>query len=136
MIERHPLTTILIVFLAIALSACGSVYDEATTSPTITMDDFNFDPNSITVPADEEITITIINNGTVEHKWAVMTKPVESPFDAWDEANIFFAIEVEAGETTTANFDSPAAAGEYEMVCVIPGQPDIGLFGKIIVVQP
>ena len=136
MIKKFYLIAILILLLAIALSACGSVYDEATTSPTITLDDFNFDPFQVIIPADEEITITIINNGTVEHKWAVMTTPVEGPFDASDEANIFFATMVEAGETSAATFHSPAAAGEYEMVCAIPGHPEVGLIGKILVVQP
>lgn len=136
MIKKHPLTTLLIVFLAIALSACGNIYDEATTSPTITLDDFNFDPEKVTIPANEDITITLINNGTKGHKWALMTRPVESPFDASDEGNIFFAIEVEAGETTATTFRSPATAGEYEMVCAIPGHPEVGLIGKIIIVQP
>ena len=65
-----------------------------------------------------------------------MNTPVESPFDANDEANIFYAIEVEAGKITTATFYSPAAAGEYEMVCAIPGHPEGDLIGKVIVVQP
>ena len=136
MLKKFFVITILILLLAMTLTACRSIYDEATTSPTIMMDDFNFDPVQVTVPADEEITITIINNGTVGHKWAVMNRPVETPFDASDEANIFFATVVEAGETSTETFRSPAAAGEYEMVCAIPGHPEVGLIGKIVVVQP
>ena len=134
--KKHLLIIFLILFMAIGLSACGSVYDEATISPTITLDDINFDPGKVTVPAGKEITITFINEGTMDHKWALMTTPVESPFDASDEVNIFYAIEVEAGEITTATFYSPAAAGEYEMVCAIPGHPEGDLIGKVIVVQP
>lgn len=134
--KKHLLIIILIIFITVDISACSSVYDEATTSPTITLNDINFDPEKVIFPANENITITLINNGTMEHKWALMAKPVESPFDASDEANIFFAIEVEAGEITTATFYSPAAAGEYEMVCAIPGHHEGDLFGKVIVVQP
>ena len=127
---------LLVVIMAIALSACGNAAAQATTNLTVTMTDFEFNPTSSTVPAGETITLKLINNGAVAHEWALLSSPVEIPFDDEDEAKILFEAEVEAGESATVTFTAPAAAGEYEVVCAIPGHLEAGMIGKLIVVQP
>ncbi len=126
----------MIFMMATILSACGSASDQASTNLTVTMTDFEFDPSTTSVPAGETITLKLINNGAVVHKWALMAKPVEAPFDEEDESNILFESEVEAGQTTIVTFTAPAAAGEYDVICAIPGHLEAGMVGKLVVVQP
>ena len=134
--KRLSIILAVILILGTILSACGSASDQASTNLTVTMTDFEFNPTSSTVPAGETITLKLINNGAVAHEWALLSSPVEIPFDDEDEAKILFEAEVEAGESATVTFTAPAAAGEYEVVCAIPGHMEAGMIGKLIVVQP
>lgn len=135
--KKHTvLLSALLIALALVLTACGSASDKASTSLTVTLTDFEFTPMDATVPAGETITLKLVNNGAVTHEWALLSEPVEAPFGDDDEGKILFEAEVEAGQTNTVTFTAPAAAGEYEVVCAIPGHMEAGMVGKLLVVQP
>jgi len=125
-----------VVALSLALSACGGG-GGATTKLDVTMSDFKFSPNSFVVPAGKEITLNIKNEGAVEHEFVIMKAGTDigEHFGDEDEANIYWEVEVQAGQSTSVTFTAPAQAGEYQVVCGIPGHFEAGMVGKLVV-QP
>lgn len=117
----------LLAIAALALSACGNG-DEASTELSVTTTEFQFSPQTWTVPAGEEISIDITNNGTVVHEW-VLLKPgvtITSEDDLPDTEEelladfVYVEEEVDPGATKTLTFTAPAA-GTYQVICAIPG---------------
>jgi len=100
------------------------------------MTEFAFTPNSWTVPAAQNITLTLTNKSKVQHTWIVMKGLVTPPFSSADQPNVIFSAQVAPGATDVVSFPSPSSAGEYEVVCGIPGHLEAGMSGKLTVVQP
>ncbi len=126
---------VVVMAASLLLSACGGSGSAGSTSITSTMTDFKFDPTTWTVPAGKEITLKLVNNGSVEHDWVLMSKPVTPPA-AQNSPDQLFATQANAGETKTVTFTAPSAPGEYEVICTIPGHLEAGMSGKLVVVQP
>ncbi|NOH04906.1 MAG: hypothetical protein HND47_24525 [Chloroflexi bacterium] len=119
---------------AVVLSACGG---GASTNLTLELNDFTFTPNTFTVPAGEEITLTVSNKGKVEHEFVIMKlgTEVSIPFNDDDEGNIYWEVELEPGESETVSFTAPSETGEYQVSCGTPGHHEAGMVGKLIVVK-
>jgi uncharacterized cupredoxin-like copper-binding protein len=114
---------------ALLLGACGGGGDEGgdgggggetggdggATTFSITGTEFKFDPSTLTVPADEEITVELVNGGTIEHDFTL------------DEANVLIAVP--ATETGSASFS--IAAGTYTFYCSVPGHREAGMEGTL-----
>jgi uncharacterized cupredoxin-like copper-binding protein len=99
----------------------------------VTLTDFAFDPATITVSAGKEVNITLVNNGSVDHDFVVMNKAVNDTFTDADKADIFWQAEVAAGKTVSDKFTAPATAGEYQIICSIPGHFEAGMVGKLVI---
>ncbi len=125
--------------LAMVTAACDSGGD-ASTSLDVTASDFQFSPNSWTVPAGEEITIDITNEGSVLHEWVLLQPGVnietEADLPETEEELladfVYVEDEVEAGATKTLTFDAPAA-GTYQVICAIETHFDAGMEGTLTV---
>ena len=117
--------------LGLALAGCGS--GEAKVSATAT--DYKFAPDAWTVPAGQEVTLTLANKGGTKHEWVLLKagEAVTAPFDADDEDKVFFEVEAEPGETQTATFSAPTEAGTYTIVCGAPGHYELGMKGELTV---
>lgn len=125
---RSPRTLVIsLAIVAMALGACGNG-GEPSTDLEVTTTEFAFSPVSWTVPADQEISIDITNNGTVVHEW-VLLKPgvtIASEADLPDTEEelladfVYVEEEVDPGSTKTLTFTAPAA-GTYQVICAIPG---------------
>ncbi|GAB4540324.1 MAG: cupredoxin domain-containing protein [Anaerolineales bacterium] len=102
------------------------------------MTDFHFTPESVVVPAGEEVALTVVNSGTVKHQFIVfkLGKDAGSAFDAQDQENIYWQVEAEPGETKTLAFPAPAEPGEYYITCGVVGHLEAGMVGKLIVRAP
>lgn len=104
------------------------------------MSEFQFSPDSWSIPAGEEISIDITNDGTVLHEWVLMQPGVsiesEADLPATEEELladfVYVEDEVEAGDTKTLTFDAPAA-GTYQVICAIEGHFDGGMEGTLTV---
>ena len=127
--------------LAMVTAACDSGGD-ASTSLEVTTTDFQFSPNSWTVPAGEEISIGITNEGSVLHEWVLLQPGVnietEAELPETEEELladfVFVEDEVEAGATKTLGFTAPAA-GTYQVICAIETHFDAGMEGTLTVVD-
>jgi uncharacterized cupredoxin-like copper-binding protein len=116
--------------------------DEASTDLAVTTSDFQFSPNSWTVPAGEEISIDITNEGSVLHEWVLMQPGVsiESEADLPETEEelladfVYVEDEVEAGATKTLTFTAPEA-GTYQIICAIETHFDAGMEGSLTVVD-
>jgi uncharacterized cupredoxin-like copper-binding protein len=119
--------------LAIALAACGGGGGGASTTIKSDMADFKYNPPDYSVPAGEQITLELSNSGAVEHEWAIQSTPATAPFDEADKGNQLVSYILGPGESSTFTFTAPSEAGEYQIVCGIPGHLEAGMVGTLTV---
>ncbi len=134
MSKKFILVFAVLLLASALLTACGGSGSGGSTSISVTMTDFHFDPTSWTVPAGKEITLKLTNNGSVEHDWVLMSKPVTPPAQQ-GSADELFKATTNAGETKTVTFTAPSAPGEYEVICTVPGHLEAGMSAKLVVTQ-
>ena len=132
---RKIFSTIMLVSM-LMITACGG--NRPSTNLKVDMVEFTFTPTEATVPAGQEITITVVNNGAVVHEYVIMKfgQTIGDDFGDEDEGNIYWEVEAEPGKTVTATFTAPADAGEYQVVCGTEGHFIAGMVGKLTVVAP
>jgi uncharacterized cupredoxin-like copper-binding protein len=80
--------------------------------------DLAFEPSEFTIAANTDVTVTITNDGVLEHDFAVEELGVQS--DA-----------LQAGSSTTVTIN--AAPGTYEFHCTVPGHAQAGMVGTLTV---
>lgn len=127
--------------LSIVTGACADG-EEASTDLATTVSEFQFSPNSWTVPAGEEITIDVTNDGSVLHEWVLLqpgvTIETEADLPETEEELladfVYVEEEVEAGDTKPLTFTAPAA-GTYQVICAIETHFDAGMEGTLTVVD-
>ena len=118
--------------LALTLTACGS----NKTTLNVTATDEGYDSSTYTVPAGKEVTLNMTNKGVLEHEFAILKlgEHVTPPFGEKDEDKILWELDgVEAGTTKSATFTAPTEAGEYDVICGIPGHIEKGMIATLIV---
>ena len=117
--------------LAVLLAGCGP----KKVALSVDLTEFLFTPASWEIPAGAEVTITLINKGSVEHEWVLMKKgsQVTMPFDADDEPQVFWEGEVDAGETMAFTFTAPTEPGEYQVACGTPAHAEAGMLGMVTI---
>lgn len=142
--NRKTLTMAVFAVVALTIGACGgeaattTAGGGASTELTTSVKEYVFTPNTWTVPAGQQVTITITNDGTLEHEWVLMQEGVtitseEDLPDSEEELEENFVNvekEVAPGETTTLTFEAPPA-GTYQVICAIPGHFNAGLKGTL-----
>jgi plastocyanin len=80
--------------------------------------DIAFEPTEITIPANTDVTINLVNKGAAVHTFDIDALGINSG-------------ELAGGQSTTVTIN--AAPGEYEYYCAIPGHKEAGMVGKLIV---
>jgi plastocyanin/mono/diheme cytochrome c family protein len=100
---------------------------EATATPTddggeadfeVDMVDIAFNPTELTIPANTDVTIKLVNSGAANHTFDIDALGIDSG-------------EITGGQSSTITIN--AAAGEYEYYCAVPGHKEAGMVGKLIV---
>ena len=134
MLFKKVLPVVLVMFL----SACSG---QSVTKATLTMKEFGFEPNTITVTAGTLVELTLVNEGAIEHDFVIEIIPVENVSSSnsgdhhmsTDEHSEFdLHTSTVAGETSTLTF-TPTEAGTYQIICSVPGHKDAGMTGELIV---
>ena len=129
---------VLPVLFTLLLAACSS--GQSATKITVTVKEFAFDPNVITVTAGEPVELTFINEGAVEHDFAVEVIPVTDVSTSGsgdhhmsgDHSKYALHTSTPAGETSTLTF-TPTEPGTYKIICSVPGHLEAGMTGELIV---
>lgn len=132
--KNYGTMAFILIFLAFILAACGSGAGEVSKKITVNMVEFMFTPNDFTVPAGEEITLELNNNGAVEHNFVILKKGETAEVNFDHDANldkILFEAKLGPGETGTFTLALPEA-GEYEIICSIPGHLAAGMQAKLV----
>lgn len=134
--------TLIIILAAVAFlaAACGGGNADGDDSgpalvrQTITAyDSFEYDPPSMTVPEGANVTIELVNEGSLEHSWVLVADDID-PAEATEENAINGATSgnIAGGESGRFSFEAPAA-GSYQFVCTVPGHAVGGMVGPFTV---
>jgi nitrite reductase (NO-forming) len=79
--------------------------------------DVYFEPDTLTIPADTAVTISIPNQGASPHNFSI------------DELEI--SVDQAPGQEQEVEITAPA--GEYEFYCNVPGHREAGMVGTLVV---
>lgn len=125
---------ILVLVLSVLLTSCGR--SQPSTAIKVNMTDFAYNPNNFVVPAGREITLDVVNNGSVVHNFIVMKAGtlLGQSFDEKDETDIYWKIELTPGQNATTSFTVPSEPGEYLIVCSTEGHYEAGMTATLVVV--
>jgi uncharacterized cupredoxin-like copper-binding protein len=115
--------------LALGLAGCngddgdGGAGGDASTSLEVTgTDSLDFEPDAFTVPAGEEVTVSLTSGG-VEHDFVIE-----------DGNGDIEVVHADAGETATGSFTLDDA-GTYTVFCAVPGHREAGMEATLEVVD-
>jgi glucose/arabinose dehydrogenase/plastocyanin len=89
----------------------------AAAQVTVEMVDIAFRPNSLTIPANTDVTVSLPNTGAALHNFSI------------DQLGI--DVDVEPGDTGSVTINAPA--GEYQYYCNVPGHKQAGMVGTLTV---
>ncbi len=124
----------IIAVLILAACSSGGGSSGGATTLNVTTTEFAFNPANVTVPAGGSVSITLNNTGTVEHTWVILKQGVNvTTATGLDPNSIYFTSKVEPGKTATFTFTAPATAGDYEIICDLPGHLEGGMKGTLTV---
>jgi plastocyanin len=124
------------------LAACqGESTSPQTTSQAASAEitaeatEFQFTPSDWTVAPEATVMLTLINQGTEEHTFTVVTGGgrVDSATELDEVAPV---AQAEAGATVDATFTAPSEPGSYQVVCTIAGHLEAGMEATLTVTQP
>jgi len=107
--------------VALIASACGGAGDGADAGgdgadDTVQTTEYQFQPSSLSIPADTPVTIEVDNSrGVIEHDFTI------------DEADVH--IHADPGKTTRGVVSVPA--GTYTFYCSVPGHREQGMEGEL-----
>jgi len=104
---------------ATAQSAAGG----AQGTNQIEMVDIAFNPKELTIPANQDVTITLVNNGAALHNFSI----TDHKNDGLQNLNI--SVNVDPGQTQTVTINAPA--GDYYFFCNVPGHEAAGMYGTL-----
>lgn len=136
---RRMLLTVLSVVL---LSACASQASTPVTDITVDLTDFAYNPSSITVPADEPVTLTLKNIGNIEHDFVVekidatmklvQDSGSEIHHAHGEEQNYDLHVSANAGDTSVIQL-TVSEPGTYKIFCSVEGHEEAGMIGELVV---
>jgi uncharacterized cupredoxin-like copper-binding protein len=106
-------------------SPTGCETTPATGGQTITMVDIAFQPNTVTIPANTDVTITLTNTGVTMHNFSV------NDHNNPNVKNLGISVNVQPGQTQTVTVNAPA--GDYYFYCNVPGHEEAGMHGTLTV---
>lgn len=127
------------IFFALCMSfslifvSCGG----ASTTIDLTITDYHYEPDTFTIPAGQEITLNIDNQGFVSHQFVIFKLGVDAggKIGPEDQENVYWRFEVLPGHADSATFVAPSELGEYYVTCGILGHLEAGMSGSLIVVS-
>jgi uncharacterized cupredoxin-like copper-binding protein len=130
----------LVLVLGIAWLA-GGFKPAAPTSNSlrVTIDNFAYSPQSLTVAANQPVNLTLVNDTSLAHDFSVSNIAVTGVTETGGDAHDMAAgpmpalhIAAAAGQTAVLTF-TPTQPGIYQFFCTVPGHKDAGMMGTLLV---
>lgn len=81
----------------------------------ISVGDFFFKPNKLTIPAGKDVTFTFTNGASIEHYFVIDSQHI--------------SVELKPGKTVSTTLNLPK--GTYEFYCKVPGHKQLGMVGQL-----
>ena len=135
---------LLIAIPFLLLAACAPQPSEPATELMVKMTDFAYNPSSLTIPAGQPVTLTLMNTGNIEHDFVieeidVTTKVLQdSGSDAHhahgEEKNYDLHASAGIGDTTVLEFTA-LRPGNYKVFCSVEGHEEAGMVGELTVLD-
>jgi plastocyanin len=85
---------------------------------TVNAIDINWEEKELTIPADTDVTITVVNKGLLQHDFKI------------DDLNVDSGM-LDGGGTADVTVNAPA--GTYEYYCSVAGHKEAGMVGTLTV---
>ena len=130
----------LLLALAALLAACGGTAPQ--NEITLDLTDFAYSLPSITVPAGEPVTVTLVNKGLVEHDFVIEQIDAKMILlqDSGSEAHQAHGEEADFDVHASAQVDTTTVIeltifepGTYQFFCSVEGHKEAGMIGELIV---
>lgn len=128
--------------IPIVISACSADGDPAGRVPVAGSDglasvisveatDFQFDPDLWRIVADGDTAFDMVNAGSVEHNWVLISPGSEvataAEIEVLASSDILWEQPtIQSGESATGSFVAPSQ-GSYQVICSVPGHFDLGM---------
>ncbi len=123
---------LLFTVFAALLAACGGA-SGPTAEISADMSDLMFTPANFEVPAGATVTLKLTNSGAVEHNFVILKQGAVYTTGAdIKPEDIIIDAKLAAGESGEFTFKIDEA-GEYTVVCNVPGHLEAGMVGKLVV---
>jgi uncharacterized cupredoxin-like copper-binding protein len=106
-------------------SPTGSASPTGELCVTIEAYDLYFNPNVVTIPANQSVTVMLKNDGAASHDFSV------TDHNNTNVKNLNISVDLQPGQTQTTTINAPA--GTYYFFCNVPGHEQAGMFGYLIV---
>ena len=104
--------------LTVLLAACSGGGGGGN---SVEMKEYSFTPPTVTVKANQAVTINLRNTGTLVHDWVVQGMPGPE-----------VKGEVQPGRSGTVTF-TPTQPGTYRVICAQPAHEQSGMVGQLVV---
>jgi uncharacterized cupredoxin-like copper-binding protein len=114
------LASVLLCLSLSLLTACSSAPPQPPLAVTLHAQDIKFDLTTIAAKVNQPVTLTYINQGSIDHAFAIPDLVEEQ--------------KIRPGQTAVFTF-TPKQAGEFKFVCAMPGHEMAGMVGTLIVTQ-
>jgi uncharacterized cupredoxin-like copper-binding protein len=87
---------------------------------TITATEMAFSPTTLEVKAGQPVTLTVKNNGVLEHNWQAQI------------GSELVQVTAQPKQSASKTF-TPQTAGTYKIICNIPGHEQAGMVAQLVV---
>jgi len=91
---------------------------DAAAAQEVALVDIAFEPPELTIAANTDVTINLVNSGVLPHSFDIDALGINSG-------------EIAAGQSGTVTIN--AAPGTYEYYCIVPGHKEAGMVGTLTV---
>jgi uncharacterized cupredoxin-like copper-binding protein len=126
-------TLFLFTTLALVLVACGGGASAPTAEISADMTDLMFTPANFEAPLGAEVTLKLTNSGAVEHNFVILKQGAVYTTGAdIKPEDIIIDAKLAAGESGEFTFKIDEA-GEYKVVCNVPGHLEAGMVGTLTI---
>jgi plastocyanin len=120
-VSTRTLAALLIALATATGCGGGTTAREQTGDFHVTLDDYLIRPQSIRVPKNQQLTVTVHNAGKLGHTFRIRSS----------NHDVLKFTTLAPGETKSRSFK--LAAGQYTMYCALSNHEELGMHGTLVV---